>query len=181
MSLLSDGRSIRFARRESRPLEAALAGQPAPTATLTRPATIGIGHTAGRRTAPSASATRIRWSTARAHPRRRQRDRRQLHDTQGQASGGGTAFATETDAEVIAHLIASNYHDDLARAVIDTLEALEGYFAFVAMALDEPEVLVGARRECPLSLGEALASLIARRAGVLAHRTGSSTSENGES
>jgi glucosamine--fructose-6-phosphate aminotransferase (isomerizing) len=35
----------------------------------------------------------------------------------------GTVFATDTDAEVIAHLIASSYRDDLARAVVETLAA----------------------------------------------------------
>ena len=142
MSLLCDGEihSVRAVGNLDR-LEAALAGQPAAaTATLTRPATIGIGHT--------------RWAT---HGAVSERNAHPLVDGDGivgnymalkdRLLAEGTAFATETDAEVIAHLIASHYRDDLAAAVIDTLAALEGYFAFVAMAVDEPDVLVGARRD----------------------------------
>ena len=55
-------------------------------------------------------------------------------------------FTSETDAEVIAHLIASHYDGDLADAVRAAYAELQGHYAFVAMSLDEPEVLVGARR-----------------------------------
>ncbi|MCW2952148.1 MAG: glucosamine/fructose-6-phosphate aminotransferase, isomerizing [Conexibacter sp.] len=63
------------------------------------------------------------------------------------------AFSSETDAEVIAHLIARRYGGDLPAAVQAAYGELEGHFAFVAMAADEPGVLVGARRECPLVVG----------------------------
>ena len=62
-------------------------------------------------------------------------------------------FTSETDAEVIAHLIADLYDGDLAEAVRAAYAQLEGHYAFVAMSLDEPDVLVGARRECPLVVG----------------------------
>ena len=65
----------------------------------------------------------------------------------------GAVFTSETDAEVIAHLIAQHYSDDLAEAVRLAYNELEGHYAFVAMALEEPEVLVGARKECPLIIG----------------------------
>ena len=65
----------------------------------------------------------------------------------------GSVFTSETDAEVIAHLIAEHYDGDLAEAVRAAYGELEGHFAFVAMSLDEPEVLVGARKECPLIVG----------------------------
>jgi glutamine---fructose-6-phosphate transaminase (isomerizing) len=65
----------------------------------------------------------------------------------------GCVFTSETDAEVIAHLIAAHYTDDLAEAVRLAFNELEGHYAFVAMALDEPDVLVGARKECPLIVG----------------------------
>ncbi len=54
---------------------------------------------------------------------------------------------------MIAHLIAELYEGDLAEAVRGAYGRLQGHFAFVAMSLDEPEVLVGARKECPLIVG----------------------------
>jgi glucosamine--fructose-6-phosphate aminotransferase (isomerizing) len=65
----------------------------------------------------------------------------------------GSVFTSETDAEVIAHLIAEHYDGDLADAVRAAYAELEGHYAFVAMCLEEPETLVGARRECPLIVG----------------------------
>src|SRR5436190_24116785 len=66
----------------------------------------------------------------------------------------GAVFTSETDAEVIAHLIAHHLATgDLAEAVRAAYAELEGHFAFVAMRRDEPEVLVGARKECPLVVG----------------------------
>jgi glucosamine--fructose-6-phosphate aminotransferase (isomerizing) len=62
-------------------------------------------------------------------------------------------FESETDAEVVAHLIALYYDGDLADAVRHSLEDLEGHYAFVAMCQDEPDTLVGVRRECPLVVG----------------------------
>src|SRR6266516_4732906 len=53
----------------------------------------------------------------------------------------------------IAQLIAEYYVDDLAEAVRCAYAQLEGHYAFVAMSLDEPDVLVGARKECPLVVG----------------------------
>ncbi len=65
----------------------------------------------------------------------------------------GSVFTSETDAEVIAHLIAERYAGDLVEAVRAAYAQLEGHYAFVAMSLDEPELLVGARKECPLVIG----------------------------
>ena len=62
-------------------------------------------------------------------------------------------FTSETDAEVIAHLIAEHYAGDLTDAVRAAYAELEGHYAFVVMSLDEPQVLVGARKECPLVVG----------------------------
>ena len=60
---------------------------------------------------------------------------------------------SDTDAEVVAHLIGLNYAGDLADAVRRSLDDLEGHYALVAMCEDEPGVLVGARLECPLVVG----------------------------
>jgi glucosamine--fructose-6-phosphate aminotransferase (isomerizing) len=63
------------------------------------------------------------------------------------------AFASETDAEVVVHLIERHYAGDLVEAVRATYEELEGHFAFVAIHRDHPGVLVGARLQCPLVVG----------------------------
>ncbi len=65
----------------------------------------------------------------------------------------GAVFTSETDAEVIAHLISEHYQGDLADAVRAAYKELHGHYAFVAMSADEPGVLVGARKECPLVVG----------------------------
>jgi glucosamine--fructose-6-phosphate aminotransferase (isomerizing) len=65
----------------------------------------------------------------------------------------GHSFSSETDAEIVAHLIERNYDGDLTAAVRASLAELRGHYAFVAMHADEPERLVGARRECPLVVG----------------------------
>jgi glutamine---fructose-6-phosphate transaminase (isomerizing) len=65
----------------------------------------------------------------------------------------GWVFTSETDAEVIAHLISEVYRGDLAEAVMRAYARLEGLFAFVAMSAEEPDLLVGARCDCPLVIG----------------------------
>jgi len=123
-------------------------------AVAVRPASTGIGHT--------------RWAThgcvseQNAHPHCDSQDR--VHvvvngivenyiSLKERLASAGSVFTSETDAEVIAHLIASHYDGDLADAVRAAYAELEGHYAFVAMSLDEPELLVGARRECPLVVG----------------------------
>jgi len=65
----------------------------------------------------------------------------------------GQEFTSETDAEVVAHLIASHYDGDLAAAVRAAYAELRGHYAFVAMHAEEPGRLLGARKECPLVAG----------------------------
>ncbi len=65
----------------------------------------------------------------------------------------GAIFTSETDAEVIAHLVASANDGDLIAAVRDAYGRLRGHYAFVAISADEPGLLVGARKECPLIVG----------------------------
>src|SRR5688500_17317633 len=65
----------------------------------------------------------------------------------------GAEFTSDTDAEVVAHLIAHHYEGDLVEAVRGAYNDLRGHYAFVAMTADEPGVLVGARKECPLIVG----------------------------
>jgi glucosamine--fructose-6-phosphate aminotransferase (isomerizing) len=65
----------------------------------------------------------------------------------------GAVFTSETDAEVIAHLVAHHYDGDLLQAVRAAYAELRGHYAFVALTAREPGVLVGARKECPLVIG----------------------------
>jgi glucosamine--fructose-6-phosphate aminotransferase (isomerizing) len=123
-------------------------------ALASKPATTGIGHTRW--------ATHGRVSEANAHPHFDSRDRvhvvvngivENYMALKARLLADGSVFTSETDAEVIAHLIAAHYNDDLAEAVRLAFNELEGHYAFVAMSLDEPDTLVGARKECPLIIG----------------------------
>jgi glutamine---fructose-6-phosphate transaminase (isomerizing) len=63
------------------------------------------------------------------------------------------AFSSETDAEVVAHLVERHYAGDLVEAVRAAYKELEGHFAFVVIHRDHPGLLVGARLQCPLVVG----------------------------
>ncbi|MFL5918497.1 MAG: isomerizing glutamine--fructose-6-phosphate transaminase, partial [Gaiellaceae bacterium] len=65
----------------------------------------------------------------------------------------GHEFSSETDAEVVAHLVERHYSGDLIAAVRTASGDLEGHFAFVVIHNDHPDLLVGARRQCPLVVG----------------------------
>ncbi len=65
----------------------------------------------------------------------------------------GHEFDSETDAEVVAHLIERHYGGDLVDAVRAAYTELEGHFTFVAIHHDHPDLLVGARHETPLVIG----------------------------
>ncbi len=65
----------------------------------------------------------------------------------------GHEFSSETDAEIVAHLIERHYDGDLTAAVRDAYAELRGHYAFVAMHVEHPDTLVGARHECPLVIG----------------------------
>ncbi|MGZ6314487.1 MAG: glutamine--fructose-6-phosphate transaminase (isomerizing), partial [Candidatus Limnocylindrales bacterium] len=60
---------------------------------------------------------------------------------------------SETDTEVVAHLVEAAYKGDLADAVRAALGRLEGAYALVVMHRDEPDRLVGARLNAPLIVG----------------------------
>src|SRR5665213_653097 len=124
MSLLGDGEihSVRAVGNLDR-LEAALAGESrVATPTLEPVATIGIGHTRW--------ATHGRVSEQNAHPL--VDPSQHVHvvvngivenyvEIKSRLAAQGASFSTETDAEVIAHLIARHYRDDLAEAVLSSL------------------------------------------------------------
>ncbi|MBA3328397.1 MAG: glutamine--fructose-6-phosphate transaminase (isomerizing) [Solirubrobacterales bacterium] len=127
------------------------------TATATRPATTGIGHTRW--------ATHGRVNESNAHPHFDTSDR--VHVVvngivenylalKERLAGMGARFTSETDAEVIAHLISHHLaarNTSLVDAVRAAYAELRGHYAFVALSADEPDTLVGARKECPLIVG----------------------------
>jgi glucosamine--fructose-6-phosphate aminotransferase (isomerizing) len=94
----------------------------------------------------------------------------------------GHRFSSETDAEIVAHLIERNYDGDLIAAVRASFGELRGHYAFVAMHAGEPGRLVGARRECPLvaGLGEGEAFLASAIPAFLAETRTAMTIENDE-
>ena len=66
----------------------------------------------------------------------------------------GYEFISQTDSEVIAHLLASYCeHHDLLTALAQTVKRLEGAYAIAAISTKEPNRLVGARKGSPLVLG----------------------------
>ncbi len=65
----------------------------------------------------------------------------------------GYAFASQTDTEVIAHLVDSLYGGDLFEAVQAATARLRGAYAIAVMHRDEPHRVVGARAGSPLVLG----------------------------
>ncbi|MCL6106794.1 MAG: glutamine--fructose-6-phosphate transaminase (isomerizing) [Actinobacteria bacterium] len=68
-------------------------------------------------------------------------------------AANGHEFTSETDAEVVAHLIENHYNGDLLEAVRLTYADIEGHFAFCAIHSGHPELIAGARKECPLLIG----------------------------
>jgi glucosamine--fructose-6-phosphate aminotransferase (isomerizing) len=159
VSVLTDGRleSVRAVGNLSN-LRAAFdadAGEGG-VAVATRSATVGIGHTRW--------ATHGRVTEENAHPHFDTEDR--VHvvvngivenylELKQDLLAAGALFTSETDAEVIAHLISRELEDGdgLAGAVQRAYLRLRGHYAFVALTVDEPGVLVAARKECPLVIG----------------------------
>jgi glutamine---fructose-6-phosphate transaminase (isomerizing) len=114
----------------------------------------GIGHTRW--------ATHGRVTEANAHPHWDTSGRVHIvlngivenwTDLRDRLRAEGSEFTSETDAEVVAHLVAHHLDGDLTEAVRKAYLELRGHYAFVAMSADYPGVLVGARKECPLVVG----------------------------
>ena len=74
-------------------------------------------------------------------------------DLKKQPVEDGAEFTSETDTEVVAHLVASHYDGDIVEAVRLAYNELRGHYSLVIMHADEPDVIVGARKECPLVVG----------------------------
>lgn len=65
----------------------------------------------------------------------------------------GVEFTSDTDSEVLAHLIASFYTDNLRQAIVKALSLVRGTYGVVVMHADHPDVLVAARMGSPLVIG----------------------------
>jgi glutamine---fructose-6-phosphate transaminase (isomerizing) len=68
-------------------------------------------------------------------------------------AAGGHEFHSDTDSEVIAHLVEEHYDGDLVEAVRHAYNELHGHFAFAVVHRDHPEEILAARRQCPLVVG----------------------------
>jgi len=141
---------------ESRAAAEATAGSPAGggVAVAARDTTTGIGHT---RWATHGAVTREN-----AHPHSDTTGR--IHvvvngiienhvELRRELERDGAVFTSDTDAEVVAHLVARHYAGSVLEAVRASYGELHGHFAFVAACAYEPDLLVGARREAPLVVG----------------------------
>ncbi|MDR5814771.1 glutamine--fructose-6-phosphate transaminase (isomerizing) [Caballeronia sp. LZ033] len=67
--------------------------------------------------------------------------------------GKGYEFVSQTDTEVIAHLIHSMYHGDLFQTVREAVKMLHGAYAIAVIHKDQPHTVVGARQGSPLVVG----------------------------
>lgn len=70
-----------------------------------------------------------------------------------QLTAAGHRFVSETDTEVLAHLVEHFYQGDLFKAVLKMLPVLRGSYAFVATSSHHPEELVAVRQDSPLVVG----------------------------
>ncbi len=118
------------------------------------PAVVGLGHTRW--------ATHGRPSEENAHPHADCSGRVQIvlngiienyKELRAALTERGHAFTSETDAEVVSHLIEEGIGEGLTAAVRATIPQLDGHFAFCAVCADEPGIVVGTRNEAPLVVG----------------------------
>ena len=65
----------------------------------------------------------------------------------------GHTFTSETDAEVVVHMLEREYDGDLAAALVRVYPQLEGHFSIVAIHHDHPDLLAGVRHQTPLVVG----------------------------
>ncbi len=116
--------------------------------------TVGIGHTRW--------ATHGAPTTPNAHPHSDQSGRIALiHNGIIENSGAirkaleqrGHDFSSETDTEVLAHLIGEFYRGSLEEAVAAALRDVDGAYGLAVVCSDEPDVVVAARNGSPLLIG----------------------------
>ena len=109
---------------------------------------------AGPRTARPRTRTPTRTSErARALRRRPQRHNRELRRPARELEAEGIVFRSETDTEVVAHLLEKYYDGDLKRAVMRTAARLEGSYVLGVLCAKEPGRLFCVKEAGPLILG----------------------------
>ena len=127
---------------------------PGAVAVAAPPARIGLGHTRW--------ATHGRVTEENAHPHGDCTDSVQIilngivenhAELRRDLISGNHTFSSDTDAEIVAHLIEQHYAGDLTEAVRAAFAKMRGHYAFVAMHAEHPDTLVAAREECPLIVG----------------------------
>lgn len=68
--------------------------------------------------------------------------------------GGGAKFVSQTDTEVIAHLVASFYKGDFLKAVQQAIPLLKGAFALALIHRDHPDCIIAVAQQSPLIIGK---------------------------
>lgn len=148
MALVSDGQ-LRVIRRKGNldELEKALQS-------VSCDGKVGIGHTRW--------ATHGRPSEKNAHPHLDCKGRIALvHNgiienflfLKERLQAEGHIFRSDTDTEILSHLIEANYQGDLAEAVRKSAREVEGSYALAVVSLDQPDLIVAARKDSPLIIG----------------------------
>ncbi len=146
MAIVGPDGAMRLLKRKGRVSQLAEAAEKSPL-----PGTCGIAHT--------------RWAT---HGAPSERNAHPFRDCKGRISlvhngiienfsalrtelmAKGHVFTSDTDSEAAVHLVESLYKGDLLAAVRGALPRLEGAYALVACCVDEPDVVVCARKGSPL-------------------------------
>ena len=116
------------------------------------PARAGIGHTRW--------ATHGRPSEANAHPHQagpialvHNGIIENYMEIKSDLEAQGCIFQSDTDSEVVAQLILHHYNGDLLQAVGEALKKVKGTYAIAVLSQEEPDRMVGARKDSPLVLG----------------------------
>ena len=74
-------------------------------------------------------------------------------ELKAELEAAGHEFTSETDTEVVPHLIEANYKGDFLAAVRAALKRINGAYALAMFSTQDPELLIGARLNAPLVVG----------------------------
>jgi glucosamine--fructose-6-phosphate aminotransferase (isomerizing) len=75
------------------------------------------------------------------------------YDLRNRLESEGVFFSSETDSEVLVHLVAAHYQDSIFEALKAALNEIQGTYAVAVIAGDEPDTIVCARKGSPLIVG----------------------------